>query len=93
MKKLLTLLSVFVFTIILLTSIGCTDNQKAKNWGGTAKVDVANGQKLINVTWKEDNLQILSRKMKPTEKADVYEFYEESSFGMMEGTYIITEHK
>ncbi len=56
MKKLLTLLSVFVFTIILLTSIGCTDNQKAKNWGGTAKVDVANGQKLINVTWKEDNL-------------------------------------
>ena len=92
MKKLLTLLSVFVLTLMLLTSTSCTQNQRAKSWGGTAKLDVPKGQKLLNVTWKGNNIWILSRKMEADETPEVYEFHEESSFGMAEGVYILTEH-
>lgn len=93
MKKLLTLLSVFVLALFLLTSMGCTENQKARSFGGTAKVDIPKGQKLLNVTWKEDNLWVLTRKMTSQDTPEVYTFYEESSFGVMEGTYVLTERK
>lgn len=93
MKKLLTLLSVFIFTLMLLTSTGCTENQKAKGWGGTAKYEVPKGKKVVTVTWKDSDLWILTRKMTPTDKPEVYHFFEESSYGLMNGTYIITEHR
>jgi len=71
----------------------CTENQKAKSWGGKATIDLPAGKKLINATWKDDNLWYLTREMRAGETAEEYVFSEESSFGIMEGTYIIREHK
>jgi hypothetical protein len=87
MKK---ILSIFV-GVVLLTS--CTNNQRAKAFGGTANVDLPIGEKLIEVTWKEDNIWYLTRPMRENETPETYNFVEESSWGMVEGNVIIHEKK
>jgi hypothetical protein len=66
---------------------------KVKGYGGTAEMYLKQGQKLIVMTWKDENLWILTRPMKDTDTAETYTFYEESSLGVMEGTYIVHEVK
>ena len=83
---LLALLYVFVLT-------GCTENSRAKNFGGTAELELPANKKLILVTWKEDALWYLTRDMRPNETPEVYYFNEKSSWGVWEGTYIIKETK
>lgn len=78
---------------LLLGLNSCTDNSRVKNWGGEATLNLPAGQKLVNVTWKESQLWYLSRPMKSTDSAETYYFHEESSWGMVEGTYIIKEQK
>ena len=89
MRKLLVL--VFAATLLMFTS--CTENDRAKNWGGTIEIDLPIGEKLVNVTWKEDNLWYLTKPMTETDTAETYMFREKSSFGNMEGTIIIKEVK
>lgn len=69
----------------------CTQNQRARNFGGTATVELAPGKKLVNATFKKDDLWLLTRAAKPDEKPEVYEFVEDSSFGIMNGKVIIRE--
>jgi len=87
MKK---ILSIFV-GVILLTS--CTENERAKNYGGTSHVNLPKGRKLVEVTWKADNLWYLTRPMRVNETPETYNFDEESSWGMIEGTVVIHENK
>jgi len=84
---------IFVIAILLITLTSCTDNMKVKEWGGTAEMYLPKGQKLVNMTWKESNLWILTKPMKDTDEVETYTFYEESSLGVMEGTYIVHEVK
>lgn len=85
MKKL------FLVLVFVIAMVGCTENQRAKNFGGKSTVQLEQGQKLVNATWKEDNLWLLTREMRPGETAETYKFQEKSSYGVMEGTYIIVE--
>lgn len=89
MKK-LSILAVGLFAL-LLTS--CTENQRVKSWGGTGSYSIEKGQKVVNVTWKNEELWILTRTMHADESAETYKFNEKSSYGMIEGTYIISETK
>jgi hypothetical protein len=73
--------------------IACTQNEKAKKWGGTAEIKLPKGQKLINVTWKDTDLWYLTRPMQATDSAVTYSFKEKSTYGIAEGTYIIHEEK
>ncbi len=75
MKKVLIILAA-VFTI------SCTDNSRARNVGGTETVELPTNRILINATWKETNLWILT---KDTITNQMY-FNEKSSWGVMEGT-------
>jgi hypothetical protein len=90
MKKLLT---TFIGGITLMTLIyGCTENNKAKMWGGTETITLDPGKRLMNVTWKDKNgtsLWILTKQ--DTTKPTTYTFEEKSSFGVMEGKVIIKE--
>ena len=87
MKKILVIL------ILSLGLLSCTQNQKVKKYGGTATINLPQGKKLINCTWKEDNLWYLTRNMLPNETAETYELKEKSNYGVWEGTYIIVETK
>jgi hypothetical protein len=80
-----------VFAMVLMTS--CTDNQRARDWGGTATVELQSGQKLIEATWKGAELWYLTRDMRADESPETYKFQEKSSLGVMEGTVIFKESK
>lgn len=77
--------------ISLLAS--CTENSRVKNWGGEGTINLPKGQKLVNVTWKESQIWYLTRPMDSAEVAETYSFHEESSYGVIEGTYTIVESK
>ena len=87
MKKLI----IIVIAAISLTA--CTQNSRAKSFGGTAKITLPAGQKLVNVTWKDTQLWYITRPMRADETVETYTFNEESSWGVIEGTYVIRESK
>jgi len=84
----------FLFGIFLFLFFNsCTQNQRAKKFGGKAEITLPANQKLINATWKDDNLWYLTRPMRDDETPETYTFSEESSWGVWEGVYIIRERK
>ena len=87
MKKL------FLTILIGVIATSCTQNERVKTWGGTGTINLPKGRKLVNVTWKETELWYLTRPMDSSDVAETYQFQEESSWGMVEGTYNIIETK
>ena len=88
MKKLI--LSVAALTMLA----SCTENSRVKNFGGTGEFEIPASQKFVNVTWKNDELWVLTKDHTSADTTySTYRFQENSSYGMIEGTYIITESK
>jgi len=83
MKKL------FLFAICSLFLISCTDNERARNYGGTSSITLKPNQRVINASFKEHDLWILTKI--DTTKPTTYNLVEKSSFGILEGTVIINE--
>lgn len=83
----------FIMVALSLLVVSCTDNTRVKYWGGKATLQLPKGQKLVNVTWKESELWYLTKPMTASDSAEIYNFQEESSWGVVEGTYIIVESK
>jgi hypothetical protein len=83
-----------ILAIGVITMLGsCTENNRVKNWGGEGTINLPKGRKLVNVTWKNTQVWYLTRPMTSTDVAETYQFHEESSWGVMEGTYNIIETK
>lgn len=70
MKQLLILIAIFSTGYFA----GCTENQKAKSFGGNAEIELPAGEKLVNATWKDDDLWYLTRPMIATDSAVTYTF-------------------
>ena len=51
MKRLFLLATVL---LLLLSLSSCTENSRAKNFGGDATLDVPCGQMVQNITWKDN---------------------------------------
>ncbi|MCX7735974.1 MAG: hypothetical protein N2319_04615 [Candidatus Kapabacteria bacterium] len=85
MKKL------FILLLCIIALVACTQQQRSKTFGGTSTINLDPGKKLVNITWKEDNLWILTRDAKENEKPEKFEFIENSSLGILEGKIIIIE--
>lgn len=81
MRKFLTISLVLAATLAIFS---CTQNQRARNFGGTMEIKVKPGYKVNMATWKGDNLFYMIEKMDssyvPTEKILV----EDASFGVLE---------
>lgn len=71
--------------------IGCTEQERAKKWGGTATMKLPPGAKLVMLTWKGDQLWVLHRARRPDEKVETYNLKENSSWGVVEGLVRIEE--
>ena len=82
------LLLLFVLAIAILAS-SFTENQNARHYGGTETINLGEGQRVVNVTWKEGNIWILTRQ--DTTIPTTYTFQEKSNWGMMEGKVILIE--
>lgn len=87
MKKLIGLL--LIASIMFATS--CTENTRAKKYGGTMTVDLPKGMKLENVTFKDDEIWYLMRPMRPGENPETHSFHEDSKYGLMQGTVNLVE--
>lgn len=87
MKKLL------LSAVLLCFLTSCTENSRVKSFGGTAKLEVPYGQKVTNITWKESDLWYSTISMEEGYKPKTHNFREESSFGVIEGNYLLIESK
>ncbi len=85
MKKLLLVLSV----VLMLGS--CTENDRAKSFGGEMTINIPKGNRVTNITWKKSELWYSYRPFMEGEKPQTQTFVEESSFGVMEGKVIFKE--
>ena len=83
---------VLIGIIVSLLS-SCTENVSTKLYGGTAEIVLEPNMKLINVTWKENDIWFLTKPMSPTDSAETYVFQEKSNYGLVEGKLILIERK
>ena len=74
----------FVLFIVAIGLVSCTDNQRARSFGGTETIKMLPNEEFVNITWKQDNLWIIVK------DKNTGNFYarEKSSFGVMEGKVI-----
>jgi hypothetical protein len=75
MKKLLFLL----LTVVSVSS--CTENERAKNYGGKEDITLKPSEEFVNATWKDDNLWLITKDTLTNE----YIMREKSSYGVWEG--------
>ena len=78
--------------IILLIStllFSCTENSRAKNWGGTETIQLKENEVITNMTWKETNLWVQS----VDTVTGVTHFREKSSWGWIEGEILVKPAK
>lgn len=87
MKRIITLL------FLSLAASGCTEQARARRFGGTVDLQVAPGEKVIGATWKGDGaaLWILTRPAKEGEQPETLRLRESSSWGVIEGTVVLHE--
>lgn len=41
--------------------ISCTDNSRTRNFGGTEIISIPHNEEFINITWKDDNLWVITK--------------------------------
>lgn len=69
----------------LVCLFGCTENLRARNFGGVVDITLSPGQKLVVATWKDADLWYLTRPMRENEHAESYVFHEDSTYGVLQG--------
>lgn len=91
MKKLAILGAIISCSVIIF--VGCTENSRAKQFGGTSTINLPPNTKLVIATWKDADLWYLTRPMVSNETAITSTFKEKSRFGLLEGTVNFVESK
>lgn len=91
MKTKVLLFLVALFGIFSLSS--CTENQRARQFGGDMTIRLKPGEKLMMATWKNDDLFYLTEPMEEGYVPKVKTFYEDSSYGMLQTTVKFIESR
>jgi len=76
---------IFVIAIAAMSLASCTDNERARRFGGTEEVKLKPNEVVLNVTWKENEMWICTKDT----TTNITYFREKSSWGVMEGTVIL----
>ena len=79
--------------LLALMVTACTSQERARDFGGELSIELDSGHELVNATWKEYDLWVLTRRATPGHAPQTYYFQEISSFGVLQGTVIIKETK
>ena len=80
-----------IIAIISLISLSSCQNMRVKNFGGSMTIELKANQKLMNVTWKDQELWYLTTEMDANDKPKTSTFHEKSKNGILEGTVIFKE--
>ena len=79
-----------LLSLILLS--GCSQ-YTAKHFGGDYTLELPKGEKLVNITWKDDSLWHLTEPMEDGYEPKEYKFEADTVFGIFEGTVTIVESR
>lgn len=85
MKNIIKLIAITSF----LTLSSC--NYFTRAFGGNMTVELDKDQKLVNCSWKETDLWLLTRVRKEGEQPETYKYIEKSTAGVLEGIVTIIE--
>jgi len=77
---------------IVLTLSSC-ENLVTRNFGGSQTIELEKGQRLVEITFKESDLWILTEPMDSDYVPKTKTFYEDSNLGVMEGKITIIESR
>jgi hypothetical protein len=81
-----------IFLAAIITLSSCTQNERVKRFGGSAAIDIPADRQFVNVTWKENDLWVVTKTRTTSDTLhNVYQLQESSSWGILEGTYTINE--
>jgi len=88
--------AIFYAIVLIVLVVGifysCVNQQtSARNWGGDMTIILAPGEKLEEITWKDDDLWYLTRPMREDEVPETHTFRADTVFGVFEGTVTIEE--
>lgn len=83
--SILALTKAFFILLVMCCFLSCTDNQRARKFGGKEEIQLKPNEKLINITWKESNMWVLTEDT----ITHIKYFRENSSWGVWEGEIII----
>ncbi len=81
----------FLIILFAMAASGCTENTRARQFGGVMKIALPCDTKLVNATWKQDNLWYLTRAMREGEEPETQFFIEDSNFGVLNGKVLFGE--
>jgi len=82
-----------MLALFLGVSAGCTQNQRARLYGGKSAVKMDRGRKVVTATWKDTSIWVLTRPMGPEEEPQTLILKEISSLGLLEGEVELIEQK
>lgn len=88
MKKLQFTSKAFAFASVLLCAVfisSCTKNKRARTYGGKEEITIKANEKLLNITWKESNMWVLTEDT----LTHIKYFRENSSWGVWEGEIVV----
>lgn len=86
--RLAIVLMALVVTLSFSSCQGCT-----RQWGGTTTIELEPGEKLVEVTWKDNNVWYLVEPMEPSYMPKTKVFKEQSNAGVFEGQVIFIEKR
>lgn len=70
---------------------GCPQQYITRKIGGEQTITLEKNQRLVNITWKDQNLWILTREREENESPRTYTYKENSLMGILEGQITIKE--
>jgi hypothetical protein len=80
---------VILILISGFTLFSCTENQRARSFGGSEEIKLRKNEILTNMTWKKTNLWIQTIDT----ISNISYFREKSSLGWVEGEIIVKQSK
>lgn len=85
--------NIIAIIIIFLGFSSCTENYRARNFGGTTTINVEKGKKVMMATWKGDDLFYMVEDMEEDYIPHDKELIESSSWGVIESNVIFKESR
>ena len=91
MKKILGFFAIIATTVMMLSMTSC--QSCTRHTGGTTTINLEKGEKLVEATWKDDNIWYLVEPMEEGYAPKTKVFKESSNLGIIEGKVIFVESR
>ncbi len=83
----------FIFALMLCLCLTSCDQSITRTMGGTTKIELEPGEKLVEATWKGDDIWYLVEPMDSDYVPKTKTFKESSRIGVLEGKVIFYEKR